>query len=92
MCGFVGIVNLKKKLTHKKDVILNMNTALSVRGPDECGYYSEDNILLGHRRLIVIDPDGGKQPMTYMYNGNTYTIVHNGQIYNMAELKEELNL
>ncbi len=90
MCGFVGIVNLKKKLIDKKDVILNMNSALSVRGPDECGYYNEDNILLGHRRLIVIDPDGGKQPMTYKYQGNTYTIVYNGQIYNTKELKEEL--
>ena len=90
MCGFVGIVNLKKKLIDKKDIILNMNTALSSRGPDECGYYNEENILLGHRRLIVIDPDGGKQPMTYKYQGNTYTIVYNGQIYNVKELREEL--
>ena len=90
MCGFVGIVNLKKKLIDKKDIILNMITALSSRGPDECGYYNEDNILLGHRRLIVIDPDGGKQPMAYKYQGNTYTIVYNGQIYNAKELREEL--
>lgn len=90
MCGFVGIINLKQNISNEKQVIIDMNNTLSKRGPDECGYYTEDNILLGHRRLIVIDPDGGKQPMTYTYNGNTYTIVYNGQIYNTSELCEEL--
>ena len=90
MCGFVGIVNLKQNISNEKDVIINMNDMLRKRGPDECGYYTESNILLGHRRLIVIDPDGGKQPMTYQYGENTYTIVYNGQIYNTQELKEEL--
>lgn len=91
MCGFVGIVNLKQKISHQREpIIKDMNNTLSKRGPDECGYYTEENILLGHRRLIVIDPDGGKQPMTYHYEGNTYTIVYNGQIYNTKELKEEL--
>lgn len=90
MCGFVGIVNLKKNISVQKQIILNMNDTLSGRGPDECGYYSEDNVLLGHRRLIVVDPDGGKQPMTYQYQGNTYTLVYNGQLYNTKELREEL--
>ena len=90
MCGFVGIVNLKQDISHQRETIINMNNTLSNRGPDECGYYTEENILLGHRRLIVIDPDGGKQPMSYHYEGNTYTIVYNGQIYNTKELKEEL--
>ena len=75
MCGLVGVVNLKHDISDKKHVIINMNDTLSNRGPDECGYYTEQNALLGHRRLIVIDPDGGKQPMTYNYNGNTYTII-----------------
>ena len=75
MCGFVGVVNLKQKISHQREpIIKDMNNTLSKRGPDECGYYTEENILLGHRRLIVIDPDGGKQPMTYHYEGNTYTI------------------
>ena len=90
MCGFVGIVNLKSNLNSKKDVLISMNDSLMKRGPDECGYYVSDNALLGHRRLIVIDPDGGKQPMSYKYNGNTYTIVYNGQIYNTKELKQAL--
>ena len=62
MCGFVGIVNLKDNLNSKKDILISMNDTLKKRGPDECGYYVNDNALLGHRRLIVIDPDGGKQP------------------------------
>ena len=90
MCGFAGVVNLKENIIDKKQVIINMNQTLSKRGPDECGYYLEDNVLFGHRRLVVIDPDGGKQPMTFKYMGNTYTILYNGQIYNTEELRNEL--
>lgn len=90
MCGFVGVVNLKQNISDKKQMIIDMNNSLSRRGPDECGYYTENHVLLGHRRLIVIDPDGGKQPMTYHYQGNTYTMVYNGQLYNTKELREEL--
>ena len=90
MCGFVGVVNFKENLKSKKNVLLAMNEALKKRGPDECGYYVSDNALLGHRRLIVIDPEGGKQPMSFTYQGNTYVIVYNGQIYNTEELKENL--
>ena len=90
MCGFVGCVNLKENLNSKKDVLISMNETLKKRGPDECGYYVSKNILLGHRRLVVIDPDGGKQPMSFNYNGNKYVIAYNGQIYNTKELKQSL--
>lgn len=90
MCGFVGIMNLKRNLNSEKNVLISMNDTLKKRGPDECGYYTDENILLAHRRLIVIDPDGGKQPMTFHYNGNKYVIVYNGQIYNTEELREDL--
>ena len=90
MCGFVGIMNLKEDLNSQKNVLISMNDTLKKRGPDECGYYVNENILLAHRRLIVIDPDGGKQPMTLHYNGNRYVIVYNGQIYNTEELREDL--
>lgn len=90
MCGFAGLVNLEQNISNEKQIIIDMNNTLSKRGPDECGYYTEDNILLGHKRLIVIDPDGGKQPMTFSYDNNTYTIVYNGQLYNTDEIREEL--
>ncbi len=89
MCGFAGFCNLKRKIT-SKDNIYNMNKSLSNRGPDDNGYYYEENIVLGHNRLAVIDPEGGIQPMTERINNNTYTIVYNGQIYNADELRNEL--
>lgn len=59
MCGLVGFVNYKKDVSSYKNVLCNMTESLQKRGPDELGYYINDNVALGHRRLIVIDPDGG---------------------------------
>ena len=67
-----------------------MADALAHRGPDGGGHWQheEENVLLGHRRLSIIDlSDAGRQPMHYL---NRYSIVHNGEIYNYIELKEEL--
>lgn len=90
MCGICGFINLKKKIDNYKDELVSMTNAIARRGPDEKGYCCFENAMLGHRRLIVIDPDGGKQPMTFKFNGNTYTIVYNGQIYNANELRNIL--
>lgn len=89
MCGFVGFANLKENISSKTN-IYNMNESISKRGPDEDGYYYEEHICLGHKRLIVVDPDGGKQPMSAMKDGNLYTIVYNGQLYNTKDLRSEL--
>ena len=86
MCGLVGFVNYKKDVSSYKNVLCNMTESLQKRGPDELGYYINDNVALGHRRLIVIDPDGGKQPMIETYSYGEYVIVYNGQIYNTKEL------
>ena len=90
MCGFVGFVNYKKDISCDKDILIHMNNALSKRGPDEEGYFLDTNIALGHKRLIVIDPLGGKQPMIERYCFGEYVIVYNGQIYNTKELKQIL--
>ena len=90
MCGFVGIINFRENLKQEKDTLISMNSTLKKRGPDECGYYTDSHVLFAHRRLSVIDPEGGKQPMTFRYNGNTYVIIYNGQIYNTKELKKTL--
>ena len=89
MCGFVGFANLKENISSKTN-IYNMNESISKRGPDEDGYYYEEHVCLGHKRLIVVDPDGGKQPMSAMKDGNLYTIVYNGQLYNTKDLRSEL--
>ena len=90
MCGFVGFTNFKAGITKDRTILENMNKTLAKRGPDEEGYYIDKNVALAHRRLIVIDPEGGKQPMIEKYSFGTYVIVYNGQIYNTKELKKVL--
>ena len=87
MCGFVGFVSKQKK-EDKKKIVKDMADAIIHRGPDSDGYYYDDSIALGFRRLSIIDLKGGNQPI---YNeDNTKVIVFNGEIYNYKELKEEL--
>ena len=90
MCGFTGYANFIDKIHHSKSVIQQMNSKLSKRGPDEDGYYYSDYVHLAHKRLIVIDPEGGKQPMLEHYSYGDYIICYNGQLYNTKELKNIL--
>ena len=85
MCGFVGFVDKEK---NKKKIIKDMADIIVHRGPDSDGYYTNDSIALGFRRLSIIDLDGGSQPI---YNKDkSKVIVFNGEIYNYKELREEL--
>ena len=87
MCGFVGFVDKKKK-KEELEIIKNMADQIIHRGPDGEGYYADDLVALGHRRLSIIDVEGGSQPI---YNKDkTLAIIFNGEIYNYKELKEEL--
>lgn len=90
MCGIVGFADFKNELQNKEIILNNMLQAIAKRGPDEEGTYLNKHIALGHKRLIVIDPEGGKQPMIQKYSLGEYVIVYNGQIYNTKELKELL--
>ena len=60
MCGFVGFANFKETVSNNKNILEKMNNTLSKRGPDEEGYYIDNNVALAHKRLIVIDPKGRK--------------------------------
>ena len=85
MCGFTGWY--KKTHTRKNiKTIKKMTNTLKYRGPDQKGYFIDKNILLGHRRLSIIDLKKGIQPMTY----KGYTIVYNGELYNTKEIKNKL--
>ena len=86
MCGFVGFIDYKKDLSDKKSILTSMNNTLSKRGPDEEGYYINKHVALAHKRLIVIDADGGKQPMIEKYSYGEYVMVYNGQIYNTKRI------
>ena len=57
MCGITGFSNLTKDISSYRYVLNNMTDALKKRGPDEEGVYIDKHIALGHRRLIVIDPN-----------------------------------
>ena len=92
MCGIVGFVNYKQDISNYKSILLQMNNTLSRRGPDEEGDFIDKHVALAHKRLIVIDPDGGKQPMRKKVPtpNSHFTIVYNGQIYNTNELRQIL--
>lgn len=85
MCGICGIVSNDKI---ERDRLQRMANAISHRGPDDEGFYLKNGIGLGHRRLSIIDLDGGRQPLTN--EDQTIWIVFNGEIYNYKSLRKEL--
>jgi asparagine synthase (glutamine-hydrolysing) len=87
MCGIAGWVN--NGASDKMDVHLlkKMTNTMYHRGPDDAGFFSDNGVFLGHRRLRIIDLEGGHQPMTL---SGGMTIVFNGEIYNYKELREIL--
>ena len=91
MCGIVGFVDYNNDVNNYKNVLSDMADTLSNRGPDEQGFYLNNHIGLAHKRLIVIDPEGGKQPMVEKFSFGEYVIVYNGQIYNTKELRSILS-
>ena len=85
MCGICGFTG---KLENREDVIAKMTAVITHRGPDSDGFFSDDNISMGFRRLSIIDLDTGHQPI---YNEDkTLVLTFNGEIYNYKELKKEL--
>ncbi len=90
MCGIVGIINFEKNLLEESGILSSMLDKISHRGPDSAGTFMTHKAALGHRRLTVVDPAGGSQPMTRSLGDNTYTIVYNGELYNTYELRQEL--
>ncbi len=90
MCGIAGWIDSRRDISDMSDVIENMANSLSNRGPDSSGVYKTKNALLGHRRLTIVDPEGGMQPMTRKIEDREYTIVYNGELYNTEEVRNEL--
>lgn len=91
MCGLAGWIDYQNiDFREESDHLERMSAALERRGPDARGEYIGNNAALLHRRLIVIDPEGGAQPMSVTVNGETYTMVYNGELYNTEELRSEL--
>lgn len=90
MCGIVGIIDFENSLLTKGSTLAAMLDTIAHRGPDSAGTFLTHQAALGHRRLAVVDPAGGSQPMTRSLGNNTYTIVYNGELYNTPELRARL--
>ncbi|MDR0752262.1 MAG: asparagine synthase (glutamine-hydrolyzing) [Christensenellaceae bacterium] len=89
MCGIAGHVCFDGKLLGN-EVYDKMSEQLSRRGPDDAGLFKNNNCVLIHRRLVVIDPANGTQPMSVFERGENYTIVYNGELYNTNEVRKKL--
>lgn len=86
MCGIAGILRDDIDLRNEQPLLTKMSESLKDRGPDGEGQYVEPSAAIIHRRLAIIDPKGGSQPMRF---GN-YVIAYNGEIYNTEEVRNEL--
>lgn len=86
MCGIAGMLSADIDMRRERALIEDISESLRRRGPDGCGDFTKPYISLIHRRLAVIDPAGGAQPMSF----GKYTIVYNGEIYNTEEVRSEL--
>lgn len=92
MCGITGWIDFRKNLDHERKTMAKMAETLSKRGPDDTNVWTSGHAALGHKRLVVVDPEGGKQPMTRTQRDNRYTICYNGELYNTEDLRKALLL
>ena len=86
MCAIAGIIGLDQ---HEATIRAMLQT-MSRRGPDDRGIHQSRDCTLLHTRLAIIDLEGGRQPMELDAAGEHYTLVYNGELYNTAELRQEL--
>jgi asparagine synthase (glutamine-hydrolysing) len=90
MCGITGWIHYKRNLSNQEKLVGKMAETLTKRGPDETNTWVNHHAAFGHKRLIVVDPEGGRQPMSITHQGNSYTICYNGELYNTDDLRAVL--
>ena len=88
MCGLVGFIDHARALRDPQCTLEAMADAVVHRGPDGHGYAHMAPAFFGHRRLSIIDVEGGAQPMSTQ--DGRYTVIYNGEIYNFKALRDEL--
>jgi asparagine synthase (glutamine-hydrolysing) len=89
MCGIAGILQFDPRASVDEARLRRMRDVMQHRGPDGAGLFVDGQIGLGHRRLAIVDVEGGHQPMAN--EDETVWIVFNGEIYNHAALRQELH-
>ena len=90
MCGITGWVDWQHDVSGERMLLDRMTATLAQRGPDASGAYLSKHAAIGHRRLSVVDLEGGRQPMLRRQGEKTQVITYNGELYNTAELRQEL--
>ena len=90
MCGIAGWVSFDRDLTKERGTLETMTKTMSCRGPDAEGIWLDRQAAIGHRRLSVIDLDGGKQPMVVDTAEGAVAMTYSGEAYNFTELRDEL--
>ena len=88
MCGIAGVLYSDSDRSVDSAVLKDMGDAIAHRGPDGEGYFRDRNVGLVHRRLSIIDLEGGRQPISN--EDESIHVVFNGEIYNYRELRAEL--
>ena len=88
MCGFVGFTTVDYDADANRAIVKDMADRIAHRGPDDEGFFVDDGIAMGFRRLSIIDLEGSRQPMQNA--SGTVTVTFNGEIYNFQELRAEL--
>ena len=89
MCGLAGILYFNKSQRKDPGLISSMCTAMAHRGPDADGFYQDEMVALGHRRLSIIDlSECANQPFTD--NSGRYRLIFNGEIYNFQQVKDQV--
>ncbi|MEV7468166.1 asparagine synthase (glutamine-hydrolyzing) [Streptomyces kronopolitis] len=91
MCGITGWISYDTDLTTQRRTLETMTRTMACRGPDADGIWLDTHAAFGHRRLAVIDLDGGTQPMAVDHQGRTLVVTtYSGEVYNYRELRREL--
>ena len=88
MCGIVGVIDYERPAPLHEAVVERMAAALHHRGPDAQGTWLGRHAALGHTRLVLLDREGGTQPMQGPMG--RHVLVYNGEVYNHDELRQEL--
>src|ERR1700744_6540740 len=88
MCGIYGFLSLRAPLRRDRSILTRMGDAIVHSGPDDAGAFVDPPLLLGMRRLSIIDVSGGPQPLQNE-DGSIVTVC-NGEIYNFRQLRQEL--
>ena len=92
MCGICGFCDFTRDNAGPvwREAGERMGETLAHRGPDGKGLWQGADCVLVHRRLAVIDPERGQQPMARVRDGVEYVLIYNGELYNTDELRREL--